>query len=58
VVQPAVVAQGDRAVAVDPIGPDPVVGRDDRAAGNGFGSGGVGLWGCAGLVPGAAGRLL
>jgi hypothetical protein len=43
VVQPAVVAQGDGTPAVDLVGPDPVVGGDDRAGGDGFGAGGVGL---------------
>ena len=47
VVQPAVVAQSDRAPSVDLVGPDPVVGGDDRAGRNGFGSGGVGLGGGA-----------
>lgn len=45
VVQPAVVAQSDRAPSVDLVGPDPVVGGDDRSGRNGFGAGGVGLGG-------------
>ena len=47
VVQPAVVAQSDRAPAVDLVVPDPVVGGDDRAGRNGFGSGRIGLGGGA-----------
>src|SRR5512132_3706051 len=47
VVQPAVVAHSDRAPSVDLVGPDPVVGGDDRAGRNGFGSGRIGLCGGA-----------
>ena len=55
-VEPAVVAQADRAPAVDLVVPDPVVGGDDRAGGDGFRSGGVGLGGGA-PVQGAVGSL-
>src|SRR5688572_23238211 len=47
VVQPAVVAHSDRAPAVDLVGPNPVVGGDDRAAWNGFGAALIGLGGGA-----------
>jgi hypothetical protein len=47
VVQPAVVAHGDTAAAVDLVVSDPVVGGDDRAAWNGFGPGLIGLGGGA-----------
>jgi hypothetical protein len=43
VVESAVVSEGDRALVVDPVVPDSVVGADDRAGGDGFRSGGVGL---------------
>ena len=57
VVQPAVVAEGDRSVVVDPVGPDPVVGTDDRPGRDGFRSGRVGLGGgAAAAARGAAGR--
>ena len=45
VVQSAVVAQGDGAVVVDPVGADPVVGGDDRTGREGSGSGGIGMGG-------------
>ena len=47
VVQPAVVAQGDRCRRGRSCRSDPVVGRDDRAGRDGFGSGGIGLGGGA-----------
>src|SRR6188472_2003554 len=51
VVQPAVVTQSDRAPTVDLVVPDPVVGGDDRAGRNGFGSGRIGLGGGAPTQP-------
>src|SRR5512132_3706944 len=51
VVQPAVVAHSDRAPSVDLVGPDPVVGGDDRAGRNGLGSGRIGLCGGAPTQP-------
>src|SRR5829696_6667848 len=57
VVQPAVVAHGHTAAAVDLVVSDPAVGGDDRAAWNGFGPGLIGLGGgCAGPTRDAAGR--
>jgi hypothetical protein len=47
VVESAAVAQGDRAVVVDPVGPDSVVGADDGTGRYGLGSGGVGVGGGA-----------
>ena len=44
-VQPAVVAQSDRAPSVDLVVPDPVVGGDHWAGGDGFGSGLIRLGG-------------
>ena len=46
-VQPAVVAQGDRAVVVDGVGADSVVDSDDRSGGHGFRAGRVGVGGGA-----------
>jgi hypothetical protein len=48
VVHPAVVSQGDAAAGIEPVLPDPVVGGDDRAGGDGLRPGRIGLgWGAA-----------
>ena len=59
-VQPAVVADGDGAAAVDLVGADSVVRSDDRSARDRFGTGGVALgWGSSVQGPvGSAGVVV
>jgi hypothetical protein len=47
VVQPAVVPEGDAAAGVDLVVPDPVVGGNHRASGDGLRAGRIGLGGSA-----------